>query len=64
MKQQKQYCSTGLESKGTECTLFKVAVIPCGSEDPGDYAEEPYEMVLCRSNTIQQNLKDILNENQ
>jgi hypothetical protein len=47
-----------------EYTLFKATVIPCGSEDQSDYSEEPYEIVLSRSNSAQQNLKDILNQNQ
>ena len=34
-----------------EFTLFKATVIPCGSEDQSDYSEEPYEIVLSRSNS-------------
>lgn len=35
---------------GHEYTLFKATVIPCGSEDQSEFSEEPYEIVLSRSN--------------
>ena len=39
-------------------------MIPCGSEDLSDVTEEPYELLLTRSKSLQQNLKDILILNQ
>jgi hypothetical protein len=51
-------------NSGSDCTYFKVTIIPCGSEDLNEVTEEPYELILSRSNTSQQNLKDILVMNQ
>ena len=41
-----------------------MTVIPCGSDDATALSENPYELILQRSNSVQQNLKDILNQNQ
>lgn len=63
MRSASAMCSDMLNS-GSDCTYFKVTIIPCGSEDLNDVTEEPYELILSRSNTSQQNLKDILVMNQ